>query len=50
MPEASLTPDDIAGTPAVLRTMAVSGLDTYLPLSRCMSDALSSVGVADAGR
>lgn len=41
----------VAGTAAVLRTLAVSGLDTYLPMSRCMSDALSSVaGNADADR
>jgi anti-sigma B factor antagonist len=43
----------VAGTQAVLRPMQVCGLDTYLPLSSCVSDALDSLGVGrnvDAGR
>lgn len=43
----------VEGTHAVARAVEVSGLDAYLPLSRSLSDALSSVGVGgnvDAGR
>ena len=38
-------------THAALRALQVSGLDTYLPLSRSVPDALSSIDVAaDASR
>jgi anti-anti-sigma factor len=41
----------VAGTHAVLRTLEVSGLDTHLPLSRSVPEALSTIDVAaDAGR
>lgn len=41
----------VAATHAALRALQVSGLDTYLPLSRSVPDALSSIDVAaDASR
>lgn len=41
----------VAATHAALRALQISGLDTYLPLSRSVPDALSSIDVAaDASR
>ncbi|MFC3895217.1 STAS domain-containing protein [Lentzea rhizosphaerae] len=41
----------VVGTRAVLRAMEISGLDSYLPLSRSISAALTSIGArADADR
>jgi anti-sigma B factor antagonist len=35
----------VASTRAVLHTVEISGLDTYLPMSRSVPEALTSIGI-----